>query len=312
MAFGDVETGKNFQLDTGAEIFGTVSDSGGILIDGVAQSIWVYALSGPNALSDPACSAASVIVRGAALDADGEFSIKGLPGGIYFLRAVDLPTLDNPAVVYASEWWNGLVPDPSNSDCGLAASIEVALGAVSPDKHFKLNPASSISISGTVVDGAGAPIDGIQNNILVNAFSGAPCGTRIYQGLAFVDALGQYTIPGLPGVPVYVYANGLDAYQSEWWSGYGWDPSDPSSFDCGLAEVVDLTFTDKDFKMNSPVAGNINGSKAIDLADAILLLQIMSGEASPTEIYIDADVDGDGTFDSSDLIYIIQLVGGLR
>jgi len=57
--------------------------------------------------------------------------------------------------------------------------------------------------------------------------------------------------------------------------------------------------------------GNVDGDTDVDLADAIMALQIIVG-LHPDGVYLDADVDGDGMIGMPELKYILQKVAGLR
>ncbi len=57
--------------------------------------------------------------------------------------------------------------------------------------------------------------------------------------------------------------------------------------------------------------GDVNGDGRIDLADAILALQVLAG-LNPDGIHLSADVDGDGKIGLAEAIYILQDVAGLR
>jgi len=57
--------------------------------------------------------------------------------------------------------------------------------------------------------------------------------------------------------------------------------------------------------------GDVDGTPPVNLADAILTLQIMSG-LNPGGVHLDADVDGDGKIGKQELIFILQKVAGLR
>lgn len=67
--------------------------------------------------------------------------------------------------------------------------------------------------------------------------------------------------------------------------------------------------------MQPPFRGNISeqpGSAGIiDLADAILGLQCMSGQ-SPLEIRLYNEVNGDGKIGIEEVIYILQILAGIR
>jgi hypothetical protein len=64
----------------------------------------------------------------------------------------------------------------------------------------------------------------------------------------------------------------------------------------------------------SPLRGNINGDSKVDLADAILALQVMAG-MNPSGVRANyplsgADVNGDGKVGPQELLYILQYVAG--
>jgi len=58
--------------------------------------------------------------------------------------------------------------------------------------------------------------------------------------------------------------------------------------------------------------GNVNDDDGIDLADAILALQVISGVPESEDVYSDADVDGDGRIGLSEAVFVLQVLGGLR
>jgi hypothetical protein len=60
------------------------------------------------------------------------------------------------------------------------------------------------------------------------------------------------------------------------------------------------------------LAGDINGDGVVDLTDAVLCLQIMTGQAPGGEVRADADVNGDGKIGPAELLYILQSVAALR
>jgi hypothetical protein len=58
--------------------------------------------------------------------------------------------------------------------------------------------------------------------------------------------------------------------------------------------------------------GDLNGDGSVDVADAILVLQLMS-DMKPSGIAgVDADVNGDGKIGLQEVIYILQKAAGLR
>jgi hypothetical protein len=59
-------------------------------------------------------------------------------------------------------------------------------------------------------------------------------------------------------------------------------------------------------------AGNLTGDRWIDLADAIIALQIAAGIAPELPIAGGADVNGDGSINITEALYILQILTGSR
>ena len=57
--------------------------------------------------------------------------------------------------------------------------------------------------------------------------------------------------------------------------------------------------------------GDINCNGVVELTDAILALQVLSG-MSPDHVYSGGEVDGDGKIGCEEAIYILQHAAGLR
>jgi hypothetical protein len=69
-----------------------------------------------------------------------------------------------------------------------------------------------------------------------------------------------------------------------------------------------------EFTLNalSPEAfGNVDGDQDVDLADAVLALQVVAG-LNPAGVQSNADVNGDGKIGMQEVAYILQKVAGLR
>jgi hypothetical protein len=58
--------------------------------------------------------------------------------------------------------------------------------------------------------------------------------------------------------------------------------------------------------------GDVNGNRAVDLADAILAMQVLSRVKPAQLIYKEADVNGDAKIGLQEVIYILQKVAGMR
>jgi hypothetical protein len=229
-------TGKNFALDMGASISGTVYQSNGITpITGL--SICVAAITG-----DP-CGWFQWMGSAQTNSSNGTYTIWGLPVGDYYLLADNMSQSN-----YVNEWYTGQA-DPSSPDCGLA--IQVATGTTG--KNFALDMGASIS--GTVYQSNGiTPITGL--SIWVAAIQGDPCGWQQWAGSVQTNSSnGTYTIWGLPVGDYYLHTDNMNQsnYVDEWYTGQ----ADPSSPDCGLAIQVATGATGINFYLDT--GGSISG-----------------------------------------------------
>jgi len=58
--------------------------------------------------------------------------------------------------------------------------------------------------------------------------------------------------------------------------------------------------------------GDFNFDSNVQIDDAIICLKVVTGLIPETNIKIDADADGDDRMSIADVIYILQMVSGLR
>ena len=80
--------------------------------------------------------------------------------------------------------------------------------------------------------------------------------------------------------------------------------SDKDEYINGTDPVVDNS--------SSVALGDINGDGVVDLQDAMLVLQVLSGKTPSVTIRSKADVNQDGKLGAAETIYILQKVSGLR
>ena len=73
--------------------------------------------------------------------------------------------------------------------------------------------------------------------------------------------------------------------------------------------TADMMIT-ANFKIVLP--GDANGNEKVDLADAILALQIVAGINSTQTINPDADINSDEKIGMEEVVYILQKLAGLR
>ena len=58
--------------------------------------------------------------------------------------------------------------------------------------------------------------------------------------------------------------------------------------------------------------GNVDGNEKLDLADAILVLQALTGTTQSASIFVEADVNGNEAIGLDEAIYVLQIVAGVR
>lgn len=75
----------------------------------------------------------------------------------------------------------------------------------------------------------------------------------------------------------------------------------------GNGSFADVNFV---YQVASVEKGNINNDGNVDLADAILALQMLIG-LDPDGIHLEADVNEDGKIGLAEVIYILQYIAGL-
>lgn len=95
-------------------------------------------------------------------------------------------------------------------------------------------------------------------------------------------------------------------------------PQNPHPYTNRTVQIIACAET-QDFQncsMSDPVRiglkkGDVNGDDNVDLADAVLSLQVLAG-LDPDGVELGADVDADGKIGLGEVIYILQKVAGLR
>jgi carboxypeptidase family protein len=211
---------KDFQLDTGYDVSGTVYEESGTtpvlnhgvqLILGDSCEMWV---------------AAKNVYSGSE---DGIYTFKGVPDGYYYLRTDNQSGSD-----YVNEWWVDTDTNYSSYLCSDAMQLNVGGSNVS-GIDFRLDAGGSIS--GTVSDDGG-PITG-GNGIHVDAFIGDSCGEEgsQYIGGGPTDTGdGTYQIRGLPAsTDIYLKTNTSD-YANKWW-----ESTEDGTYSCASAQATNVT-----------------------------------------------------------------------
>lgn len=89
------------------------------------------------------------------------------------------------------------------------------------------------------------------------------------------------------------------------WTGSGCGGTAACSVTMDEARSVTAGFRDV-------LTGDINDSRIVDLADAILAMQVVAGVNPPETVYRQADVNGDRKIGTDDALYVLQSVAQMR
>jgi hypothetical protein len=189
---GATTAGRNFALDTGGRLTGSVTSAAGAALQNVSVSV-VTMISG------------SVVTAGsAATDATGTYTVTGLPAGTYHAF-----TTNN--LGFMNEIYDDLLCPRTCSSTTAAqsgADIPIALGGTTSGRNFVLGQGGNIS--GTVLDQVtAAPLTGIAITAVVTV------GTTNFTASATTDAAGNYTIVGLPTGSYRLYTSGAGQFIHE-------------------------------------------------------------------------------------------------
>ena len=175
---GAITTSKDFLLDPGATVNGTITD-GALPINSVTVS--AYRQSGGTA---------TLVRSGVALN-NGAYSIRGLDPGVYYLLADD--DLDR----FVTELFGGVhCARCDGSEILGGTAIAIAAGTVINGRDFVLDLASRVR--GRVSDAtSGVPLAGVA----VNVYAAASPAHAAGQATTGTD--GNYNVRGLPSATVF-------------------------------------------------------------------------------------------------------------
>jgi hypothetical protein len=243
---GNTYPDKDFQLDPGAVVCGTLYHSDGTTpITGESISVRAYN-------TDP-CTSSQERVYGDTDSSTGTFAFFGLPDDAYYIHAASEGRAN-----YIAEWW---ASPASVRSCSQAQGIAATAGNIYTARNFQLDPGATIS--GTVFekDGTTPVTVNCMGGLAVQAYTGNPCDTDNqpvsygYVGM-FGSSGNTYTIPGLPPGKYYLFAKNNpdsgpfcpDVYKDEWWA------APASVLFCSQAQPVTVTglenITHKNFQLD--------------------------------------------------------------
>ncbi len=288
---GVTEEDKDFQLEEGGTISGTVNGSNGQPLTGVPVHVNVQ-------FGNPCGQFQHVRGSGDINTTNGTYTITGIPTGTFHLNTW------NNNTAYIDEWWTGAVGDPSNRDCNMAQTITVSEGVTEPDIDFKLEEGGTIS--GTISDENGL-IDGSQNNMGVDVFTGNACGWHEHVMSTGLETSGMYNASGLQLNGQYLlrtYSNNT-SHINEWFAGFDSNSDPISSQHCEDAVLVSFTggvplVDNVDFELEEggTISGTISdGDGLIDGSQNDIGVSVFTGDAcGHTDHVMGNGLNSDGTY----------------
>ncbi len=179
-------TGKNFALDLGGKISGTITNAE---TSAPAQSVFV------NVRTRIAHDTFLTFVASAITNASGVYTVQGLPTGTYYLATSGSSGLVHEIYndVQCVGGCSPTVPAPG-------APVQVSLGNTTSGIDFQLDPGGAIA--GTITDSITAlPLQ----NVFVGVYQSSGSGVQqVAQG--FTTVAGVYNVAGIPTGNYYVVA----------------------------------------------------------------------------------------------------------
>jgi|GEM_PF-5726108 len=305
----EMVSGKDFTIDTGAVIEGTIFKSDGIT-PVIGESIYINAYSG-----DP-CGSHHLVHRSNIAQSSGAYSVDKLPAGTYFLRT------EQKIGPYINEWFANPM---SSITCEGAQPITVGVAETQIGNNFQLNIGTTIS--GTVYEQDGTTPIHSDYPLYVRAYQGEPCANmELVRSGAVNEENGTYSLGGLSDGEYYLQADDnyqtmvvifsggsgadgkllkIDNFINDWWA----EPL--SSTDCYEASKINITNgtapTNKDFQLTPVkyIPGDVNLDGEISLLDSVISLQFLTGSSSHS-VWLYGDVDEDKKIGIQDTIYILE------
>ncbi|MDH4063580.1 MAG: carboxypeptidase regulatory-like domain-containing protein, partial [Acidobacteriota bacterium] len=193
VALGATTSGRDFALDRGGRITGTITDA--LTTLPIADAcVFVFDVVGEQVVEAGEDCA----------DATGVYDVGGLPSGAYFAYAYA------PTSGHAPELYDNIpcIQDGCRAFLAAATPIAVTLGTTTPGRDFALNPGGSVR--GVVRDAVNSePLPYVPVALVVRAH-----GAAWVVAEAQTNALGEYSVAGLPGGTYYAFTS-HDNYLNE-------------------------------------------------------------------------------------------------
>jgi len=235
---GTPVTGKDFQLEEGVTISGTI-----FLSDGVTP-ITGDTTIGIGVVRENPCQSQGATYSMPINDNNGTYELLVEPGTYYLQVGADN---------YIDEWWHA---GSSVYSCSETQLIEVQAGVPVTNHNFQLEPGAIIA--GTIYkQGSNTPLTA-QNCLGINIITQDPCQ---YNGepnfsTSVDSATATYSIH-VPDGTYHIMANTCDWFSSEWWA----IPLSISTSNCeqakALSVTVGITYPNINFQIGSDFCWNL-------------------------------------------------------
>ncbi|MBF0229539.1 MAG: hypothetical protein HQK63_08125 [Desulfamplus sp.] len=262
---GQTYSNKNFKLNQGAIISGTLFEADGTTPITGPQNIDVQLISGAPCASVTQVSNVAYFLN----TSNGQYTFSGIPAGVYYLKTTNISYPGN----YLYGWW---VSSGTSLPCGSAESITVVQGQTY-SKNFSLSRGGTISGTIYMADGT-TPITNTSGQISI--WSGSSCTPSHVKTVGINTSNGTYSVSGLLPGNYYIKAEPYNNYLSEWWASSG------SSYNCANAEFVTVTdqdiFSNKNFQLDPTVtiSGTLFGPDGVTplTCDPAASVEVFSGD----------------------------------
>ena len=280
-----------FQLEMGAVIQGTVTDSAGNPISNACVNIFS---------SSGFCDSNQIYVGGSGTNQNGTYSAVVPPGSSYYVQV--WPACD-PNTSYLQEYWNGPAPAEGTFDCHQAQPTPVLQPGTPTTVDFSLEQGGRLT--GIVSDSNG-PLSGSQYSVGVNVFTGSACDSGSYVNFGNIGDDGSYSVlVPLDGQYVLTSYAYFAPFMNEWYAGLDSNNTPTSSANCidavtvsfgqGQTEIGNLNFQ---LEAGGTISGTISDIDGlIDGSKYNMGVSAYTGSACEGHDYVmGSGLDSNGTF----------------
>lgn len=274
---------KDFQLDKGATISGTLFERDGITTIGGAD-IRIEVFTG-----NPCDGNSTDFIKSVKVNADGTYIVQGVPGDTYFFKSSAYESN------YMDEWW---AQGSSTMDCSVATQLPVASEEAVKEVDFQLNRGAIVT--GTIFEEDGVTRIGSEY-ARVGVHSADPCDFNDDFKIIEVNSDGSFVIDKLsPGSYHFSAWVGNENYIKEWWA------YPMSAIDCSTASpfsvALDQIYAGVDFQLDTgaTISGTVyesDGLRPFEIKTGFVVIAVSGDPCNKNESMGSGDIDQtDGSY----------------